>query len=127
MSEHPEHKQSPSAIPDASQRATPDPSATSSVTSSVTSGLDPSAAYEAEQPQVSLPKIPREHVLELRRLVHEMGNALEIVVQTNYLLNMGEADESTKQWLKMMDVGVRQATEVSKEMRQYLMLHTSND
>ncbi len=123
MSEHPEHKQGPSAIPDASQRATPDPSATSSVTS----GLDPSAAYEAEQPQVSLPKIPREHVLELRRLVHEMGNALEIIVQTNYLLNMGEADESTKQWLKMMDVGVRQATEVSKEMRQYLMLHTSND
>ncbi len=73
------------------------------------------------------PKIPREHMLEIRRLVHEMGNALEIIVQTNYLLNMGDADESTKQWLKMMDTGVRQASEVSKELRQYLMLHASLD
>jgi len=71
------------------------------------------------------PKIPREHVLEMRRLVHEMGNALEIIVQTNYLLNMAEADDSTKQWLKMMDTGIRQASEISKEMRQYLMLHTA--
>jgi len=71
------------------------------------------------------PKIPREHVLEMRRLVHEMGNALEIIVQTNYLLNMAEADDSTKQWLKMMDTGIRQASESSKELRQYLMLHTA--
>jgi hypothetical protein len=56
-----------------------------------------------------------------------MGNALEIIVQTNYLLNMGDADDSTKQWLKMMDTGVRQASEVSKELRQYLMLHASTD
>jgi hypothetical protein len=72
-------------------------------------------------------KIPREHMLEIRRLVHEMGNALEIIVQTNYLLNMGEADESTRQWLKMMDTGVRQASEISKELRQYLILHASLD
>jgi hypothetical protein len=76
---------------------------------------------------VEPPKIPHEHMMEIRRLVHEMGNALEIIVQTNYLLNMGEADESTKQWLKMMETGVRQAGEVSKELRQYLMLHASLD
>ncbi len=82
---------------------------------------------EVGQDQDPQPKIPREHMLEIRRLVHEMGNALEIIVQTNYLLNMGDADDSTKQWLKMMDTGVRQASEVSKELRQYLMLHTSTD
>ncbi len=70
------------------------------------------------------PKIPQEHMLELRRLVHDMGNALEIIVQTNYLLNMGETDETKKQWLKMMDTGVQQASAVGKELRQYLMLHT---
>ncbi len=86
---------------------------------------DHKQGQEVEQDQDLLPKIPREHMLEIRRLVHEMGNALEIIVQTNYLLNMGEADESTKQWLKMMDTGVRQASEVSKELRQYLMLHAS--
>ena len=63
-------------------------------------------------------------MLELRRLVHDMGNALEIIVQTNYLLNMGETDETKKQWLKMMDTGVQQASAVGKELRQYLMLHT---
>ncbi len=78
-----------------------------------------------EQAHVEEPKIPREHMMEIRRLVHEMGNALEIIVQTNYLLNMSDADEGTKQWLKMMDTGVRQATEISKELRQYLMLHAS--
>ncbi len=80
---------------------------------------------DAQQEEIEQPKIPREHMMEIRRLVHEMGNALEIIVQTNYLLNMGEAEESTKQWLKMMDTGVRQASEVSKELRQYLMLHAS--
>lgn len=77
------------------------------------------------QDQDPVPQIPREHALEIRRLVHDMGNALEIIVQTNYLLNMGETDESTKQWLQMMDTGIRQANEVSKELRQYLMLHTA--
>ena len=82
---------------------------------------------EEQYDQDPQPKIPREHMLEIRRLVHDMGNALEIIVQTNYLLNMGDADDSTKQWLKMMDTGVRQASEVSKELRQYLMLHASTD
>jgi hypothetical protein len=80
-----------------------------------------------EQVEDLEPKIPREHMLEIRRLVHEMGNALEIIVQTNYLLNMGDVDDGTKKWLKMMDTGVRQATEVSKELRQYLMLHTAGE
>ena len=77
------------------------------------------SGYEEQRP-----KIPQEHMLELRRLVHDMGNALEIIVQTNYLLNMGETDETKKQWLKMMDTGVQQASAVGKELRQYLMLHT---
>ncbi len=71
------------------------------------------------------PSIPKEHMLELRKLVHDMGNALEIIVQTAYLLNMGETDETTRQWLKMMDTGVQQASAIGKEMRQYLMLHTA--
>ena len=107
MSEQPEHKEGPDVSAEPSPASSP--------------------GQESAQTAVSLPKMPREHVLDMRRLVHEMGNALEIIVQTNYLLNMGEAEESTKQWLKMMDVGVRQATEVSKEMRQYLMLHTATD
>ena len=33
------------------------------------------------------PSIPPEHAREIRRLSHDLSNALEIIVQANYLLN----------------------------------------
>lgn len=65
--------------------------------------------------------IPGCHAAEIRRLVHDLSNALEIVVQTNYLLKMGRPEESTQQWLSMMDSGVRQATEISAHLRSYVI------
>jgi light-regulated signal transduction histidine kinase (bacteriophytochrome) len=78
-------------------------------------------AEKVEQGQ--LPRIPQEHMQKIRELVHDLNNALEIIVQTNYLLGMGELDESAKQWLAMMDTGVRQATGIGKELRDYVRLH----
>ncbi len=69
--------------------------------------------------------IPPGHAAEVRRLVHDLSNALEIIVQTQYLLRMGQADETTLQWLAMMDNGVRQATEVSRNLRTYVSEHTA--
>ena len=65
--------------------------------------------------------IPGNHAAEIRRLVHDLSNALEIVVQTSYLLKLGKHDETTQQWLKMMDSGVRQATEISASLRKYVV------
>jgi hypothetical protein len=68
-------------------------------------------------------EIPEEHATEMRRLIHDLSNALEIIVQTSYLLNMGEQDPSKKQWLEMMDGGVKQASNLSRELRTYVLQH----
>ncbi len=65
--------------------------------------------------------IPGNHAAEIRRLVHDLSNALEIIVQTGYLLRIGKHDETTQQWLTMMDSGVRQATEISGNLRKYVV------
>jgi hypothetical protein len=65
--------------------------------------------------------IPGCHAAEIRRLVHDLSNALEIVVQTNYLLKSAKLDESSQQWLGLMDNGVRQATEISASLRKYVV------
>ena len=70
------------------------------------------------------PQIPIGHALEIRRIVHDLSNALEIIVQTQYLLSMGQTDEASKQWLKMMDAGVQQAAVISQELRRYILEHT---
>ena len=64
-----------------------------------------------------LAPIPGAHAAEIRRLVHDLSNALEIVVQTHYLLKLGKPDETTVQWLGMMDNGVRQAAQISVDLR----------
>ncbi len=65
--------------------------------------------------------IPGVHAAEIRRLVHDLSNALEIIVQTQYLLKLGKPDEASLQWLNMMDSGVRQATEISTNLRSYIV------
>ncbi len=65
--------------------------------------------------------IPGGHAAEIRRLVHDLSNALEIIVQTNYLLKLNKPDETSLQWLNMMDTGVRQATEISANLRRYVI------
>ncbi len=69
--------------------------------------------------------IPGGHAAEIRRLVHDLSNALEIIVQTNYLLKLGKPDETDLQWLAMMDTGVKQATEISGSLRRYVIEHAA--
>ena len=71
--------------------------------------------------EVETGKIPGGHAAEIRRMVHDLSNALEIIVQTHYLLKLGKLDEQTLQWLAMMDTGVKQATEISTSLRQYVI------
>lgn len=71
--------------------------------------------------QIEAGVIPGGHAAEIRRLVHDLSNALEIIVQTNYLLKLNKPDETSLQWLKMMDAGVRQATEISAHLRRYVI------
>jgi hypothetical protein len=69
--------------------------------------------------------IPEDLALEIRRLAHDLSNALEIIVQTSYLLSMAELKEPAADWLRMMDSGVQKALELNLQLRQYIKSHTA--
>jgi hypothetical protein len=69
-------------------------------------------------------QIPEDLALEIRRLAHDLSNALEIIVQTSYLLNMAELKEPANEWLRMLDSGVSKALELNLQLREYIKLHT---
>jgi len=73
----------------------------------------------------SVPKqIPEELALEIRRLAHDLSNALEIIVQTSYLLSMAELKEPASDWLRMLDSGVVKALDLNLQLREYVKTHT---
>ncbi len=68
--------------------------------------------------------IPAESALHLRRLAHDLSNALEVILQTSYLLSTIEMSKDAQQWRQMLDQGVKQATEINRELREYLRTHS---
>jgi hypothetical protein len=66
------------------------------------------------------PPIPLEHAQEIRRFSHDLSNALEIILQTSYLLGMLELDENGRKWRSMLDGGVQKATEINRELRDFV-------
>lgn len=69
-------------------------------------------------------EIPEEVALEIRKLAHDLSNALEIIVQTSYLLSTVELKEPGGDWLRMLDNGVRKALDVNLALRTYIKAHT---
>lgn len=69
-------------------------------------------------------QIPEEVAGEIRKLAHDLSNALEIIVQTSYLLNMAELKEPASEWLKMLDTGVTKALDLNMQLREYIRAHT---
>ena len=69
-------------------------------------------------------QIPEELALEVRRLAHDLSNALEIIVQTSYLLNMAELKEPASEWLRMLDSGVARALDINLQLRDYIKANT---
>lgn len=67
--------------------------------------------------------IPEEPALEIRRLAHDLSNALEIIVQTSYLLSMAELKPPADEWLRMLDSGVNRALSLNKELREFIKAH----
>jgi hypothetical protein len=75
--------------------------------------------------QASSPRpIPEEQAKEIRRLAHDLSNALEIVLQTSFLLGTVPLDEDAKKWHTMLDNGVQQAAEINKKLREYIRAHS---
>lgn len=66
------------------------------------------------------PSITPEQAQEIRRLAHDLSNALEVVIQTSFLLGTAELDENARQWVSMLDKGAKQATEINQKLREQL-------
>ncbi|MGB7190865.1 MAG: hypothetical protein WBD10_12055 [Acidobacteriaceae bacterium] len=67
-------------------------------------------------------KIPAPLAETVRRLSHDLSNALEVILQTNYLLGMGgdSTEEDTEKWREMLNRGVAQATKINRELRDFV-------
>lgn len=80
-----------------------------------------SASIEPSESRIS-PNVA-EH---LRRLSHDLSNALEAILQTNYLLGMqvSAGNEDNAKWREMLDRGVMQATLINRQMRDFIRDHS---
>jgi hypothetical protein len=70
--------------------------------------------------------IPEDLAVEMRRLAHDLSNALEIIVQTSYLLSTVDLKEPASDWLSMLDDGVQKATDLNLALRNYIKTHTTS-
>jgi hypothetical protein len=70
-------------------------------------------------------EIPEELGVEIRRLAHNLSNALEIIVQTSFLLGTTEMKEPASDWLKMLEDGVQKGLEINLELRKFVKEHTA--
>ncbi len=57
--------------------------------------------------------IPEDIAVEIRKLAHELSNALEVIVQTSYLVGTTEMKEPAREWLRMLDNGVQKAMDIN--------------
>jgi hypothetical protein len=74
----------------------------------------------------NLDKIPEEVSVEMRRIAHDLSNALEIIVQTSYLLSTAELKEPASDWLRMLEGGVEKAIGLNQTLRNYIKEHTTS-
>lgn len=69
--------------------------------------------------------IPEEVGVEIRRLTHDLSNALEIIVQTSYLLSTTELKAPASDWLRMLDGGVQKALDLNGALRTFVREHSA--
>lgn len=65
-------------------------------------------------------RLALEHAQPLSHLSHELSNALEIILQSSYLLGSLSGEEQSQQWRSLLDKGIQQAIAVNQQMRDYI-------
>ncbi len=68
--------------------------------------------------------IPEDLAIEVRKLAHDLSNALEIIVQTSYLLGTVGLKEPASDWLSLLDSGVQTALGINLALREDIKAHT---
>jgi hypothetical protein len=85
---------------------------------------DPLHEPNAASLDVPVELIPEDLALSIRKMAHDLSNALEIIVQTSYLLSTAELKEPASAWLEMLDSGVTKALDINLSLRNYIKAHT---
>lgn len=70
-----------------------------------------------ETPADHSPSLTGHNAKEMRRLLHDMNNALEIILQATYLMGTVELDETGRQWLQLLEKGVDQTANLNRQFR----------
>jgi hypothetical protein len=65
-------------------------------------------------------KIPADLAKELRKLAHDLSNALETIVQATYLISQAGPPENSRRWVEMIDQASVEAVRINQKLRQIL-------
>jgi hypothetical protein len=65
-------------------------------------------------------KLPNEAATQLRRLVHDLSNSLETILQAAYLLGQAKLDGKPGEWTQLIDTAVKDAARINREIREVL-------
>jgi hypothetical protein len=68
--------------------------------------------------------IPSAVAIEVRRLSHDLSNALEIIIQCSYLLSTSEIPEESRAWVTLLEQGVQKSTSINQELRTFIQSHS---
>ncbi len=60
-----------------------------------------------------------------RELAHDLSNALEIIMQTSFLLGTLDLGENGHQWHKLLEAGIEKATTINRQLRDLLRTEPS--
>jgi len=77
-------------------------------------------------PGANVDRIPEDISVEMRKIAHDLSNALEVIVQTSYLLGTADLKEPASEWLRMLDGGVDKAIKLNQSLRSYIKEHSSH-
>jgi len=75
-------------------------------------------------PADSNPPLPPEVIAHLRRLAHDLSNAIETMLQASYLLAQAQLDEPSRKWVALIDQAAQHAARINRELRDTLKRHS---
>jgi hypothetical protein len=67
-----------------------------------------------------------DRILKLRALAHDLSNSLETVTQAGYLLAQAQLDDTSRKWVSMINVAVRDAARLNVEIREILRTQSAD-
>jgi hypothetical protein len=56
----------------------------------------------------------------IRELAHDLSNALEIIMQSSFLIGTLDLGENGKQWHQLLDTGIQKASTINQQMREVI-------